>query len=336
MDEFQFYKSLFFKLFNSKGSNDQNSIWFKFRKENLKIDVGLRFTNLFSEDKMQFITKYYQRTNDSAEIISLLEKNERFDDSDWQNIFMFVRNQTIRNMNNRNEKIKIYCSGTSNQMTLSEIQKQIILDYGDVFNTPTVIPDIYMLDQSKDELIMFLKKEFETKSEGKSKSEQKHIIENLQKIQSQEGEFFIVESLCRWAKEDNIPMVIFWGINSWEYIGRHMKGVSFSKPNELLFEHKTASTESEFDIMFCMLNGNKNIVANIQCKTSMYQVPWEESSQDQKVDKSNLSDAKNQLMKDNVRFSEIMSDVEFPEDLKFFNYSAFPLVEHDEGISKNF
>ena len=211
-------------------------------------------------------------------------------------------------------------------MTLSQIQKQIILDYGDVFNTPTVIPDIYMLDQSKDEMIKFLKKEFKTKSEGKSKSEQKHIIEEirktakataLQKIQSQEGEFFIVESLRRWAKEDNIPMVIFWGINSWEYIGRHMKGVSFSKPNELLFEHKTASTESEFDIMFCMLHGNKNIVGNIQCKTSMYQVPWEESSQDQKVDKSNLSDAKNQLMKDNVRFSEIMSDAEFLQLLSF-------------------
>ena len=112
----KFYKYLFFKLFNSKGSSDQNSIWFKFRKENLKIDVD-QILSICDEEQQEILKRHLVETKDIALFISKLEKDELLDETFWQRFFIHIRNQIVRNKH-QERKLNIACSGTNRKMTM--------------------------------------------------------------------------------------------------------------------------------------------------------------------------------------------------------------------------
>ena len=70
-----------------------------------------------------------------------------------------------------------------------------------------------------------------------------------------------------------------------------------------------------------------------QVKTSEYQKPWNENLEDQRIDKDNLSKARKQLERDIVRFSELLPDMNFSENIHFKSFVAFPYVEKKEQMN---
>ena len=70
-------------------------------------------------------------------------------------------------------------------------------------------------------------------------------------------------------------------------------------------------------------------------KTKEYRKPWDENNDEQFIDKKNLSKAKDQLMRDVLRFSELLPDVRFSGRILFKTFVAFPLVEEEVCEMRN-
>ena len=73
----------------------------------------------------------------------------------------------------------------------------------------------------------------------------------------------------------------------------------------------------------------RHILFLLQVKTNEYRKPWDENNDEQHIDKKNLSKAKDQLMRDVLRFSELLPDLKFSEKIHFKTFVAFPLVEEE-------
>ena len=61
-------------------------------------------------------------------------------------------------------------------------------------------------------------------------------------------------------------------------------------------------------------------------KTNNYKIPWEENQNDQGVDSNNLNKAKDQLVRDVMRFMELLPDLRMT-DIEVRLYAAFPLAD---------
>ena len=85
-------------------------------------------------------------------------------------------------------------------------------------------------------LMESLKREFDSKTYGKSEKETKSILSQVKQSfdaqcikshQSLESEFFVQNKLIELGKEENVTMVVFRGIKTFEYIGQFLTGFGF-------------------------------------------------------------------------------------------------------------
>ena len=124
--------------------------------------------------------------------------------------------------------------------TLSELDSNVIQDYGDILHSQTAIPETIHFENNKELLKAELKKSFEDQTKGKSEQEIKKLLSKIKKssdaqqlksIQSQEAEFYVQEQLLKLGQEKNLPMVILRGVKTFQDIGRHLLvyGIELSK-----------------------------------------------------------------------------------------------------------
>ena len=80
-----------------------------------------------------------------------------------------------------------------------------------------------------------------------------------------------------------------------------------------------------------MANGDKIIITFFECQISKYKIPWIENPDDQLPQNMNISKAKDQLLRDNLRFSELFQDIEFLDKIIFNNCIVNPRMEQKEN-----
>ena len=148
-------------------------------------------------------------------------------------------------------------------------------------------------------------------------------------------------------------MIVFREVMTYQHIGKHLEklGVKMSKLSALLNSKKKvddAEFEAENDLLVLTFNENKICVTFVEVKTQEYHKPWVEDKKDQSIEENLMSKAKDQLMRNvlryksifllqnahlelHFRFLELFPDVEFLGKLEFKFFAAFPLVSTDPG-----
>ena len=235
------FKQLFKKLYNASDGEKSNSlIWSEFQTENLTVS-RLKET----------LTRIPNEISCKNDILSMLEninsKSNLFDachDEDekfWENLFLILRDRGCKKIDTqRNQVISIQCAGEIREVTFEELGSNILNDYGDILNTQTAVPETVHFEKDKKMLMENLKREFESKTYGKSEKEIKSILSRVKQSsdaqfikshQSLEAEFFVQNKLTELGKEQNVTMVVFRGIKTFEYIGQFLTGfgLEFSK-----------------------------------------------------------------------------------------------------------
>merc|ERR1711860_459698 len=137
----------------------------------------------------------------------------------------------------------------------------------------------------------------------------------LKDIQSMEAEYYVQDKLIKVCENLNLPLVVLRGVQTFSNVGKHLTefGIKLSKLSKLLKRKEEADFEAEHDIMALTTDENGLVVIFIQVKTNEYRKPWDENNNEQCIDKKNLSKAKDQLMRDVLRFSELLPDIKFSE-----------------------
>ena len=235
------FKELFKKLYDaSDGEKAKSPIWSEFRKENLTVSRLRETLNSISDDiscKNDILSKFENIDSTLGLFEAFHEEDEKF----WKNLFLILRDHGCKKIDiKRNQVISVQCAGETREVTFEELGSSILNDYGDILNSQTAIPETVLFEEDKKMLMENLKREFESKTYGKSEKEIKSILSQVKQSshaqlikshQSLEAEILVQNEMIKLGKEENVTMVVFRGIKTFEYIGQFLTGfgLEFSK-----------------------------------------------------------------------------------------------------------
>ena len=235
------FKELFKKLYDASDGEKLNSpIWSEFQKENLTVSRLLETLSSIPNEISckKVILSMFENIDSRLDLFdSCQEKDEMF----WETLFLILRDRGCKKIDTkRNQVISVQCAGETRDVTFEELGSNILSDYGDILNTQTAVPETVLFEEDKKMLMESLKREFDSKTYGKSEKETKSILSQVKQSfdaqcikshQSLESEFFVQNKLIELGKEENVTMVVFRGIKTFEYIGQFLTGfgLEFSK-----------------------------------------------------------------------------------------------------------
>ena len=244
------FKELFKKLSKnnlnnydaSDGEKSKSPIWSEFHKENLTVS-RLKETLSSIQEKISCKNDIVSMLENIDSKSDLFDACQEKDETFWENLFLILRDRGCKKIDaNIKHKtlISIQCAGETRDMTFEELGSNILDDYGDTLNTQTAVPETVLFEEDKKMLMENLKREFDSKTSFKSKEETKLILSQVKQssdakcvkdLQSLEAEVLVQNKLIELGKEENVTMVVFRGIKTFECIGQFLTGfgLEFSK-----------------------------------------------------------------------------------------------------------
>ena len=79
------------------------------------------------------------------------------DDTFWEKLFLLLRDMGCEEIQIRREKVvSVQCAGEERQLTLADLEENILEDYGDILHTQTAIPDTILFEEDKKMLMYVL------------------------------------------------------------------------------------------------------------------------------------------------------------------------------------
>ena len=228
------FKELFKKLYDaSDGEKSKSPIWSEFHKENLTVS-RLKETLSSIQEKISCKNDILSMLENIDSKLDLFDACKEKDETFWENLFLILRDRGCKKIDTkRNQVISVQCAGETRDLPLEELGSNILDDYGDILNTQTAVPETVLFEEDKKMLMENLKREFESKTYKKSEIEIKSILSQVKQSsdaqlikshQSLEAEFFVQNKLIELGKEENVTMVVFRGIKTFEYIGQFLTG----------------------------------------------------------------------------------------------------------------
>ena len=228
LGEAKMFKELVRRLVLSNKSDDHSEIWNAFCKENISHEIVSRNTSF----------RQYTLPENESDIL----KNENLPEEFWQKLFLGLRDQGCKNVTIETEQVvNIRIAGIERELTLENLDQNVLEDYGDLLTTQTAIPDIMIPQDDKSLLKDELREKYENlKRKHDNEQARKAFFstlinspeaKRLQNLQSQEAEFYVQDQLIKLWRKLNIPGVILRGVQTYENVGRHLSefGIKLSK-----------------------------------------------------------------------------------------------------------
>ena len=223
------FKGIVTQLVLSRKDKDISSIWNSFCRENLYQECVSR--------NVKFENKLLENATES-EIL----KNVDLPDGFWQELFISLRDAGCKNVHLQPEQaIAVQCAGIERELTLNNLDENVLDDYGDICKTQTAIPDIMILEEDKKLLMEDLKRKYENSMKRKHNECQTReflalLLESpeaqrLKAIQSKEAEYYVQDQLIKVCEKLNLPLVVLRGIQTYSNVGKHLTefGIKLSK-----------------------------------------------------------------------------------------------------------
>ena len=178
-------------------------------------------------------------------------------------------------------KIQILESELEDVRTQSNLFQKIQVE--DIAKTQRdVILEDVTTEERSDQRLEMIQKEEELESKDLHKKSQ-----ILHKIQSQDSEYEVEQSILRFARAEGIPTAVFRGYKTYEYLAKHID-VNISRPSKILKNKEDASKEVCPNVFAIMANGDKIIITFFECQISKYKIPWIENPDNQLPQNMNI------------------------------------------------
>ena len=285
------FKEIVKSLFELKEGKSFSPIWNVFRNENSSL-ISLKETLRRIPDHICFKNDILYKLEAICTNSDLFDAFREEDDTFWEKLFLILRDLGCEEIQIRREKlVSVHCAGEERQLTLADLEENILEDYGDILHTQTAIPDTILFEEDKKMLMYDIKRVFESQTTGKSDYETKNIFSQIKKsseakcikdIQSLEAEFYVQNKLIELGREKCVSMIVLRGIKSYGYVGKFLEGfgLKFSKlrylylifsftryflnSSSLLNNKENADLETDHDVMALTISGRDLTVIFIQ------------------------------------------------------------------------
>ena len=292
------WKTIFFTLNNNQLDRDVLPMWKQFKGGNLEVrDITEVFMHHNFTDKVKVKFKEMEARNiKSRDLLEEMKREPIFGEEEWKSLVIRLRDRESKTLNT-DGSVLIVEGGHSKFFTIKNLEDKFANENPDYQHTQTSIPENLVHDDNfeahlnRQTIIKVIQKQYENDCQGikeelqnespKRKHEEvckqaekealKRIrkskdFQYLQQRDSLYAEYIVQKSVLEAAKEQNIPVVIFRGVNTYEDIGQFLKslGILTSKLKSFQPTEKASSYECEHDIAIFALTSCGPVASFVQ------------------------------------------------------------------------
>ena len=296
--EANLWRTIFFNLNNNQIDRDVLPMWEQFKGGNLEVgDIKEVFMQHNFTDKVKVKFKEMEaRNTKSRDLLEEMKREPIFGEEEWERLVVCLRDRESKPLN-KDESVLIIEGGHSKFLTMKDLEDKFANENPDYQHTQTSIPENLVHDDNfeahlnRQTIIKVIQKQYEhdcqrikeelqkespkRKHEEVCKQAEKQALEvmrkskdfqYLQQRDSLYAEYIVQKSVLEAAKEQNIPVVIFRGVNTYEDIGQFLKslGILTSKLKSFQPTERATTYECEHDIAIFALTSSGPVASFVQ------------------------------------------------------------------------
>ena len=149
------YQDLFRKLCNNV-KNEDDEMWQPFNKETFTINRG--FIEKISDETHREVVTDLLNYKSEEQISKLLENASLFADDFWLKLILATRDKACKPID-RGKTLRVRLQGQADyEVTLEALEKKLLKDLPDLFQSQHCVPEVITFDQDKMDLVTNLLK----------------------------------------------------------------------------------------------------------------------------------------------------------------------------------
>ena len=203
-----FFRELFKDLRQDESDRDPHPMWDLFKRNKFKINNDLMQSLSLLKSQKDVFENY---SEDHDKLFEELQKDEElFDNNFWMKFLLAVRDQGCQDLpEDHDSPVHVSCSGKIKQMRWSQIEMDVVKEYGDIFNSQIAIPEFKIDTEDKNILAKSIEEDFKNKVKDKTEDERERIrnemkntpkARRLHDIRAKDAEMKIMDEILQYCK----------------------------------------------------------------------------------------------------------------------------------------